>query len=136
MRDGVVKFCHSLMQFDDPDVIVATSSGVANQSGRPFTHGFEMQYERATVQFELAALTDGLDVMPLKILTSQGEVLRPELPEADDITGFLHEIDDAAESIATGQVEPRLSGEIARDAIQLCQCLQRSAESGNWVEVR
>ncbi len=29
----------------------------------PFCHGFELQFEKATLQFELAALTDGVEAM-------------------------------------------------------------------------
>ncbi|MFO1062580.1 MAG: Gfo/Idh/MocA family oxidoreductase [Pirellulales bacterium] len=134
MKDGVVKFCHSLLQFDDPRIAVSISGGVSNQSGRPFTHGFEMQFEKGTVQFELAALTDGLDVMPLKILTSSGQVVRPQLQAADDIDAFRQEIDDAASSIASGHIEPRLSSVIARDAIHICRCLQESAATGRWID--
>ncbi len=133
MREGTVKFCHSLMRFDDPRVIVATSCGVSNQTSRPFTHGLEIQFEKATMQFELAVLNDGLDVMPLKIMTDDGRLVRPDLPASDDVAAFACEIDDAAESIRLGASARRLDGRIARDAIHICQCLQRSAESGDWV---
>jgi predicted dehydrogenase len=133
-RGDMVKFCHTLMRFEDREVNVGTSSGVTNQSARPFTHGLELQFERATLQFELAVLKDGLEVMPLKILTDDGRVIRPELPAADDIDAFAHEIDDAAESIRLGGNALRLDGRIARDAIHICQCLQRSADTGQWVD--
>ncbi|MCC6510466.1 MAG: Gfo/Idh/MocA family oxidoreductase [Pirellulaceae bacterium] len=133
MQGTTVKFCHSLMRFEDPRVIVSTSSGVANQSSRPFTHGLELQFEKATMQFELAVLSDGLDVMPLKIMTQDGRLIRPELPAADDIAAFANEIDDAAESIRLGASARRLDGRVARDAIHICQCLQVSAETGQWV---
>lgn len=134
MKSGIVKFCHCLLGFDDSQAIVSTSSGVTDQSSRSFTHGFEMQFERATMQFELAVLSDGVEAMPLKIMTSSGELLRPELSAADEVSAFASEIDDAVASIRLGKPEPRLDGQFARDAIHLCQCLQRSAENRSWVE--
>lgn len=134
MKDGVVKFCQSLMRFEDPRIVVATSGGVCNQTARPFTHGLELQFEKATIQFELAVLKDGLDIMPLKILTDDGQIIRPELAAADEVSAFANEIDDAAESIRLQACARRLDGRLARDAIHICQCLQRSAESGTWVD--
>ncbi len=133
MRDGVVKYGYSLMEFDSPGCIVSTASGVSDQTARPFCHGFEIQFEKAAMQFELSALTQGVDILPLKVLGQDGVALAPDLPTSDEITAFSCEIDDAVASIRSGRVEPRLDGLIARDAIHICQCLQQSAESGNWV---
>ncbi len=130
MNGDTVKFCHSLMRFEDPGVIVSTSSGVTNQTTRPFTHGLELQFEKATAQFELAVLSDGLEVMPQKVMTADGRLLRPNIAAADDVAAFANEIDDAAESIRLGASARRLEGKVARDAIHLCQCLQQSAETG------
>lgn len=134
MHEGVVKYCYSLMEFDEPGVVVATSSGVSEQTARPFCHGFDLQFERAAMQFELSALTGGADILPLKVLGQDGRAVAPELAAADDITAFAAEIDDCVASIKSSQAEPRLNGQIARDAIHICQCLQQSAESGQWVE--
>ena len=136
VKGGVVKFCHCLLEFDDSQIIVATSSGVHDQTSRPFTHGFEMVFEKCTMQFELAVLSDGLDVMPLKIMTTDGKLIRPEMAGADDISAFANEIDDAVASIRQGKSERRLDGMVARDAIHLCQCLQESARNGAWVNCK
>lgn len=134
MHQGVVKYCYSLMEFNEPGVIVGTSSGVSDQTARPFCHGFDIQFEKAALQFELSALTDGVDQLPLKVLGQDGRAIAPELPAGDEVTGFAAEIDDCVASIRSGSPEPRLDGVIARDAIHICQCLQRSAETGQWVE--
>lgn len=133
MKQGVVKFCSSLMEFDDRELIVSTSSGVSDQTARSFCHGFEIEFERAALQFEVAVLGEGADVMPLKILGHDGVSTQPELPAADQIDGFAAEIDDAVSSIQSGTINPRLDVQHARDAIHICQCLQRSAEVGEWV---
>ncbi len=134
MRDGVVKYCYSLMEFTEPGLLVSTSSGVSDQTARPFCHGFEIQFEKAMLHFELSAQTTGVDLMPLKILGQDGVAESPVLAEGDEVTAFAAEIDDCVASIRSGRVEPRLDGKYARDAIHICQCLQKSAESGQWVE--
>ncbi len=136
MRNGIVKYCYSLMEFDEPGIIVSTSSGVSEQTARPFCHGFEIQFERCAMQFELSAQTGGVDVLPLKVLGQDGVASAPELPVGDEVTAFAAEIDDCVASIRSGRLEPRLDGANARDAIRICQCLQQSAESGQWVDCR
>lgn len=133
MKQGVVKFCNSLMEFDDRGLIVSTSSGVSDQTARSFCHGFEIEFQQAALQFEVAVLADGPDVMSLKVFGHDGVSTQPELPAADQIDGFAAEIDDAVSSIQSGTVDPRLDVQHARDAIHICQCLQRSAETGDWI---
>lgn len=125
-QGSVAKFCHTLFEFHDPAISIAASSGTIDPPGRPFTHGFELYLERATLQFEFAGFTDGGETMPLKVLTTDGQVLRPELPAADDVSAFVDEIADMAASVQSGRVAPRLDGLLARDAIHLCLCQQQS----------
>ncbi len=134
LHQGVVQYCQTLMEFQDSQIVVGTSSGVSQQTARPFCHGFEIQFEQAAMQFELAALTSGPEIMPLRVLGQDGNSESPTLTGGDEIDAFANEIADAARSIESGQVEPRLDGKTARDAIHICQCLQASAESGQWVD--
>ncbi len=136
MKYGLVKFCHTLMEFDEPGIFAATSGGVADQTARPFCHGYELHCENAVLQFELSVQPQGAEIMPLSVLLQDGTARKPELPAGDDVSGFCAEIDDMARSIRTGLPEPRLSVQNARDAIHICQCLQRSAETGQWVDCR
>lgn len=133
MRQGIVKFCQTLMEFDEPGVIVGTTCGVSDQTARPFCHGFEIEFETAAMQFELSVLPGGSDTMPFKVLGQDGSVTTPEVSGGDEITAFAAEIDDTVASIRTGRVDPRLDVQHARDAIHICQCLQQSAASGQWV---
>ncbi len=136
MQDGLVKYCQTLMEFDEPGLLVATSSGVSDQTARTFCHGFEIQFERAVAQFELAVMGDGVSSLPLKILGQDGVATDPALAGGDEITAFAAEIDATVTSIASGNPDPRLDVAHARDAIHICQCLQQSAESGQWVSCR
>jgi hypothetical protein len=62
--------------------------------------------------------------MPLKVITRDGQVLRPELPPADDIDAFLAEIDEMAHSVLSRTSAPRLSLQHAAGAVELALDIQ------------
>ncbi len=120
-RNGVVSYCNSILEFADPTMAVSCISGVIDQQGRPFNHGFEIHLERATLQFEFASFKDRTESMPLKILTDQGDVVRPSLFAGDDIAGFVAEIEEVNRCMIADRDSEILCGELARDAIQISQ---------------
>ncbi len=125
MRGKVAEYVHVLYRFASPNICVSSSSGVIDAPGRPFTHGFELHLEEAVIQHEFAAYSDGSETMPLKIVTRGGEVIRPELPAADEVDAFVGEIDDMAESVTTRKIAPRLDGKLASEAVELALRIQR-----------
>jgi predicted dehydrogenase len=120
------KYAHVTYSFADPSLVVASTGGVIDGPGRPFTHGFEVQFEEAFVQFDFAAYQDGCETSPLKIVTKQKPLIRPELPASDDITAFENEIQDMATSVETGAIAPRLNPQFACDALRLAESIQQS----------
>lgn len=136
MRGEVVESFHAVFRFSDPQITVAASSGVIGSQGRPFTHGFELQMEKATAQFDLAAFADGqVEIMPLKILDSDGKVVRPSFGPHDDIQGFLGEIDELRRTVESGVPSRLLGGELARDAIAMGHAVTQSVKSGREVSI-
>lgn len=135
MRGDVVEYCNTVFGFEDPSLVVGAVSGVINQQGRPFTHGYEIHLERATLQFEFAAFADHPETMPLKVLTHTGKVLRPEFKGGDEISGFVEEIKEVAKAIRTGHPSAILSGELARDAVLLCHKQTDSVRRGRPVKI-
>ena len=127
---STARLAQILYRFPDPSIGVTAACGVVEQPGRPFTHGFELHCQQATLQFELSVLSDRVESMPLKVLHQDGRVEWPELPEADEIAAFQQEIEDMARSVQTGKIEPRLDGQRASDAIAACHAVQRSVLSG------
>ncbi|MCA9174420.1 MAG: Gfo/Idh/MocA family oxidoreductase, partial [Planctomycetales bacterium] len=96
LRGDVVEYCNTLFQFDDPQVVVSAASGVIHQQGRPFTHGFEIHLERATLQFELAvAGGEGKVLMPLTLFGPGGETQQLDVASGDDVRAFVCEIEEA-----------------------------------------
>lgn len=137
MRGEVVEYCVSQFRFADPTLVVSAVSGVIHQQGRPFTHGFELHLEKATLYFGLAVLAgDKLQVTPLTLLDAKGQVVYPQLPPGDPmLAAFDAEIQEVARSIRSGQPSPLLSGELARDAIVLCHRQTESVRKGRPVRV-
>jgi len=136
MRGDVVEYCQTQFQFRDPKLVVSATSGVIDQQGRPFTHAFEIHLERATLHYDFAALADGMELMPLKVFTPDGKVTRPKLGKGDPVLAFEAEIKEATASAAKNKPSPLLSGELARDAIILCQKQTESVKKGRAVNIR
>jgi predicted dehydrogenase len=121
IRGEVVEFCNSQFYFDDPSLVVGSTSGVINQQGRGFMHGYEVHFEKATLQFRFSALADEPETSPLKVLRDDGSVERPELGGGGEIAAFVDEIGEVVESIKAGQPSALIGGQLARDAVVLCQ---------------
>ncbi len=134
-HDKSVEYCASLFNFANSDLVVSSHGGVIHQQGRPFTHAFEVRFERATIQFEFAAFTDQSEAMPLKVLTEDGKVLRPDLGDGDPVDSFVAELTEAYRVVQGQQDESILDGQLARDAIQLCHMQSESVRTGDRVSI-
>ncbi|TWT92033.1 Gfo/Idh/MocA family protein [Stieleria varia] len=122
---GVPQFYESVFEFADSQLAVSAGGGVINSPARGFTHGYEVSFERATVQFEFAAYADGSTALiPLTIMHADGTVERPELGDGDPVSSFVAEINAAAESVDTGKHSPILDATIAADALTICEMQQ------------
>jgi len=131
LRGEVVEYCHSMFRFPDASLVVSAASGVVNQQGRAFTHGFEIHLERATLQFEFAVI-DGKPrlFMPLTIYDDQGRALQPDLGDGDPVRAFRAEIAEIVRSLESGRPSAILSGDLARDALLICHQQTESVRSG------
>jgi len=108
---------------------ISCSSGALAQKGRPFVHGFEIYLEQATLVFESGT-------NPLTVLTADGQVTQPKLEAGDDPTAaFTTEIQAAVDGIQSGQEPALLGGQLARDALVMCQKECESARMGRMVTV-
>src|SRR5262245_1392982 len=137
MRGDVVEYCNTQFQFADPKLAVSAASGVINQQGRPFTHGFEIHLEKATLLFDFAVMADGKNTsLPLTVLTSKGTVEYPTLPPGDPmLAAFEAEIKEVVSSCKRGRPSELLGGDLARDSIVLCHTQTESVRKGKTVAV-
>ncbi len=131
MRAQTAQYFESTFATSDPAVVISATGGVIDQPGRPFTHGFEVHFEKATLRHESAAYSDGTsDVVPLVILHADGRVERPQFPPADATTAFVSELDAAAATVAGQAVHPALDSTNAADALRLCDAQLQSLKQG------
>jgi predicted dehydrogenase len=126
-RGKVVEYCNTMFGFPDRSLVVGAASGVINQQGRAFTHGFEIHLERATLQYEFAVIGgEGKVILPLTVYDDKGGASRPEVGDGDPIRAFVLEIGEIARSLESGRPSPILSGDLARDAVALCRMQERA----------
>ena len=136
MRGDVVEYCNTMFRFADPSLVVSAPSGVINQQGRAFTHGFEIHLEKATMQFEFAVV-DGKPklLLPLTLYEADGSVRQPDVGDGDPVRAFEGEIEEVAGALASGRPSPVLSGDLARDALRICHAQTESVRSGREAKI-
>lgn len=113
-RGDVPEYFNTQFLYDDPNLVVTATSGCIMQQGRPFTHGYEVHFEEATV------LCESFTGVPVTVLTKDGKVEKPDLGGGDDITPFVNELTEAKNAFESGKSSALLDGSLARDALILC----------------
>lgn len=136
-RNGLVEYVSATCIFGDERRFATCRGGVIGQQGRPFTHGFEVHFEKATIQFEFAAFVDQGESMPLKVVLDDGTVLRPDLGDGDPVRAFEAEVTEVNRVVSTdGGSSPLLDGQLARDAIEFVEAIAESVRTGRMVTLR
>jgi predicted dehydrogenase len=136
MRGEVAEYFTSQFLFDDPKLVVSVMSGVIQQQGRGFAAGFEIHLEQATLLYEFAVIDGHAETnMPLTVLTADGKVERPPIKSADPVDAFADELSEALRTVRSGKPSALLDGELARDAVILCQKQTASIRTGRLVKV-
>ncbi len=106
---------------------LSCSSGALAKKGREFVHGYELYLEKATLLYESGT-------QPLMVLTEDGKTKQPKLKGSTEATAaFTAEIQTAVDGVMAGKEPDLLSGQLARDALVLCQKECQSVLSGNAV---
>jgi predicted dehydrogenase len=122
MRGEVAEYFTSQFLFDDPALVVSAMSGVIQQQGRGFCAGFEIHLRRATLLYDFAVIDGNPELnMPLTVLTEDGKAHRPTMKSADPVDSFASELSEALRTVKSGKPSPLLDGQLARDAVILCQ---------------
>jgi predicted dehydrogenase len=122
--------------YDATDLSVSCTSGALSQSGRPFAHGFQLYFDRATLAFEFANMAgEGHLAPPLSVILPDGTVERPNLGLGDPIDSFALELGVAAEAVATGKDAPRLSGALAQQALRICWAEIESVRERRTIQI-
>ena len=131
LRGEVLEYFQSQFSFADPSLVVTATSGVINQQGRSFTHGFEIHLEKATFVMEFAVIDDEpRQLMPFTVIPAKGKSQTPKLGEGDVLDAFEAEIKEVVSCVKEGQRSPILGHDLARDAIVMCHKQTASAKKG------
>ncbi len=133
--NGTVEYAQSSFLFENRGLVVSSTMGVIHQPGRSFTHGFEIHLERATLQFEFALFADGGEVMPVKLIDGEGNIVRPEIPTGDAVDAFAAEIGELKRTLEEGISSELLGGDLACDAIKICFAQANSVKTGKMYAV-
>jgi len=108
---------------------ITCSSGAVATIARPFMHGYQMYFERATLAYNSAAL-------PLTVYGSDGGAEKPDLgDDGDPLIAFTSEIQAAVDAVSAGAAPALLSAQLARDALALCYKEIESVKKGRIVKV-
>ncbi len=122
MRNGLPEFWHSHFTFGNDKYLVEATSGVVEQQGRAFDHGFEIHFERATMLFQFAVLGgQGRYVCPPTLLDETGQAQAVELGSGDPLDAFEAELRNVTECVRKNQESDILNADFALDAVRLCQ---------------
>lgn len=120
-RQGLAKHWYSIFDYGDDKGIVSVTGGILDQQARSFLHGFEIRMEKATLVFEFAIMNGIAQYLcPPTILNSRGRTEPVMLPYGDPMNAFQAELREVVRSVHKGRTNEILRGELARDAIILC----------------
>jgi predicted dehydrogenase len=136
LRDGLPEFWHSQFRFADPELVVEATSGTIDQQGRPFTHGYEIHLERATLAFDFAVIGgEGRYLCEPVLFDHDGNVERPTLAGGDPIEAFANELREVVRSVRDGKTSEILGAILAQDAMLICEQQAASLECGRPVKI-
>ena len=106
---GVPRFWHSQFRFANRDLVVAATCGTIPQQGRPFTHGYEIHLEKATLAFDFAVIGGaGQYLCKPTLFDDAGGVQHPELSGGDPIDAFVSELREVTDSVRESKASATL----------------------------
>lgn len=136
MRGEVAEYFTSQFRYNDPQLAVTATSGTLAQQGRPFLHGFEINFEKATLLFESGVIgSEPRTMMPLTVLNSRGKATEPKLPSGDPVDSFVTELKHAVGCLQNKKKSEILDGQLASDALTLCHKQTQSLKTGRTVRI-
>lgn len=113
-NQDVVEYVSTNYIYGDNGPALSATSGAIAMPGRAFQHGFDLQFEKATVVYSSGGI-------PLTVFTKDGKVQQPNLNiSSDPVDAFAREIQCAIQGIKKGAAPEALCPILAREALGLC----------------
>lgn len=113
VENGVVQHLTTSYDYGPTGPSVTCTSGALAMSGRPFVHGYELYFEKATLVYMAGTC-------PLTLITSGKSEAVALQGGGDPISAFADEIQTAVDGVVSGRMPDLLSGTLARDALVMC----------------
>ena len=126
LKENAAEYVVTQYLYDAPEPVVSATSGSLSQASRPFTHGFEIYFDKATLMYEAGS--------PLTLYGPDG-VVEPELGSADPVDAFTTELQHAVDVVAGKRSPGVLDAAPARDALALVLKEEESVRRGTPIEV-
>ena len=127
MRGEVAELFASQFDYGPGGPMITATSGVIDQQGRAFTHAFEIYMEKATLQYDMG--------VPLTMYDAKGKAVQPKLGSGDPVDSFAGELTEATRAVSSGKPSALLAGDLARDAVVMCQKQTQSLKQRKPVTV-
>lgn len=136
LRGQQPEYWQSSFRFGNPKTFVSATSGTIDQQGRPFTHGFEIFLQKATLCFDFAVVKNqGSYLCQPTLFGPNGKVVFPKMGDGDPLDCFHAQLSEVARSVRTGKTSSILAGTLARDALQLCHAQAKSLRTQRIVKI-
>lgn len=140
LEQGYAQYLTTQYVFGNAGPIITCNSGGVAAAGLAFTHGYELYFERGSIQFEAGTLGGNWVVTrPCTVFSNKGTATPAKLKIGKEwCSGFTDELQLAVSAVSSGEgKEPLLlSGTLARDALKLCVLESRSISTGKPVAVK
>lgn len=135
---GRVKQTHTNYVFNEKDITITSVSGGLASGGLKFVHGYELYFEKATVEFEAGTYGDDWVVnRELKVITNSGRTHQPKLKGGIEwCSAFTEELQIAVNVLEKQGSPGVLSSQMALDALEICYAEAKSIESGRVVKLK
>jgi predicted dehydrogenase len=124
----VVQYLTTLYRLGPDGPAISCSSGAVGCKDRPFVHGYELYFERATLIYESGT-------QPLTVLKADGGSERVEAGAGEPLQGFIDELTAAVNAVKSGTESELLGGQLARDALVLCHKECESVLAGRPIDL-
>jgi predicted dehydrogenase len=111
--NGVVQHLTTAYDYGAAGPSVTCTSGALAMSGRPFVHGYELYFDKATLMYESGPC-------PLTRITAGKSEQVALHGGGDPVTAFAEEIQAAVDGASSGKMPELLSGQLAGDALVMC----------------
>lgn len=126
VENGVVNYVATQYEFAGGTPVISATSGAISQNARPFTHGYEIYLEKATLHYEGGG--------SVNVYTADG-CTQPIFAAGDAVDAFAEEIQAAVDAAAGVRPAPHLDGGLARTALALCLAEAESAKTNRTIRL-